>query len=809
MNRKNQMNTRVGKFSAVALIALLSSAPVAWADSISGRVMDPQDRVVAGAAVTLFDRNSGERRHALSAADGTYQFAGLAAGNYLVEAEALNAALTGATEIVVRGDESLDLELLISGATVEVIVTSSGTPLLQTEVAKAVDVVDSEELALRNEFALGEAIRNVPGVRVRQLRGPGSVTTIQTRGMRNQDTALLIDGLRFRDAAGLQGDASAFYSDMTIVDTGRIEFMRGSGSSLYGSHAMAGVINVQSNQGGGKTHGEIRAEGGGLGMLRGVAKVGGGLADDRFTYSGGFSHLNVRDGYRSASPHRNTSGQAFAKYRFKPNVSLSGRFWGADVFSALTDSPAFPSAVTANFPTTGTVQAIALPIEQVERFEAGQAFDAGNATFVPSPLEPDYSRTSSFLAGAVIFRHEVSPNSSYRVAYQGIDTNRGFHDGPAGSGGFEPLVNTHSQFDGRTDTLQARVDHRVGAKHLFTAGYELEREQFLNLESDESPGSSVNEIGIKQTSHALFAQDQIRLMDGQLSLSFSGRAQLFELGAPEFTGSDSPYEGVQLDSPPSALTGDAAVAYFFRGSGTKLRAHVGNSYRAPSSFERFGASYFSGFYGFYGDPRLDVERSVAVDAGVDQWLFDSKVRVSGTFFYTDLSETVLFDFANFPANDPFGRRGGYVNGGGGVARGVELSGDVSPTSSTRVRASYTYTNSESRTPRIGTDFFGLPGQSRHIASFSATQWVTKQFHVTFDLFAAGEYSLSPFGANSRRMIFDGPVKADVVFSYELPLTEAQSVELYGKVENVFDNNYYENGFGSPGAWALGGMRFKF
>ena len=59
------------------------------------------------------------------------------------------------------------------------------------------------------------------------------------------------------------------------------------------------------------------------------------------------------------------------------------------------------------------------------------------------------------------------------------------------------------------------------------------------------------------------------------------------------------------------------------------------------------------------------------------------------------------------------------------------------------------------------------------------------------------------------MIFNGPVKADVVFSYELPLTDRQSVEFYGKVENVLNRKYYENGFGSPGAWAIGGMRFKF
>ena len=57
----------------------------------------------------------------------------------------------------------------------------------------------------------------------------------------------------------IQGDATAFLEDMTIVDTERIEVLRGSGSSLYGSHALGGVINVTTRPGGGRTHGEFRA----------------------------------------------------------------------------------------------------------------------------------------------------------------------------------------------------------------------------------------------------------------------------------------------------------------------------------------------------------------------------------------------------------------------------------------------------------------------------------------------------------------------------------------------------------------------
>ena len=52
-------------------------------------------------------------------------------------------------------------------------------------------------------------------------------------------------------------------------------------------------------------------------------------------------------------------------------------------------------------------------------------------------------------------------------------------------------------------------------------------------------------------------------------------------------------------------------------------------------------------------------------------------------------------------------------------------------------------------------------------------------------------------------------KADVVFRYDVPVTDGKSVELYGKVENVFNNEYFEDGFGAPGAWAIGGVRFKF
>ena len=796
---------------AAAALLVAGSTDVLRSASLEGTIFDPHGAAVADARLQLFDRNSGASHETRSRADGSYAFKLVAPGDYLLEVEAVDSALAGSLSAAVRGDASRNLTLSLIATSTEVVVTASSTPLAVQEVAKALDVIDSQQIAIRNEFSLAEAIRGVPGVRVQQLRGPGSFTTVQTRGMRNHDTAVLIDGMRFRDAASGQGDATAFYEAMNIVDVDRIEVLRGSGSSLYGSHSMAGVLNVASRQGGGRPHADLRSEGGGLGMLRGVGRFGGGLGADRLVYSGGFSHLNVTRGHRAGSPHRNTGGQAFVKYALAPNLSLSARAWAANSFLALAESPTFTDAIVANFPASGAVPAHPLPRRQVELFERSQPFDAGRATFIPSPIDPDARRVSSFVAAALVLRHQLTPGSSYRLAYQLVDTERSYMDGPAGPSQFEPRVSNLSQFNGETHTLQARTDQRVGASSLITVGYEGEYEAYHDRNTDESPTATESRVAIDQASHAFFGQDQIRFLDGDLQVSLAGRTQIFRPGTPTFAGSQSPYERGSGPPPAKSLTGDVAVAYFLRDSQTKLRVHAGNSFRSPSAYERFGGSYssFSGTYSYWGDPQLGPERSVAVDAGFDQWLARSRFRLSGTVFYTDLSDTIIFDFANFPQNDAFGRFGGYRNAGGGIARGAEFSARLVPAASTALQVAYTYVNSDSRTPTIGTDFFKVPGLSENVFTATFSQWFARRLNVTFDLFAASGYPLSPYGALGRRMYFGGPVKADVVVRYELPLGEGRRVEFYGKTENVLNHDYYEKGFDSPGAWAIGGIRFGF
>jgi outer membrane cobalamin receptor len=130
------------------------------------------------------------------------------------------------------------------------------------QVAKALDVVNADEAEQRGLFSLADALQFVPGLQVTSEGGPGAFTTIQTRGLRVTDTAVLIDGFPFRDPTSIQDEASAYIGDLFLVDSARIEVLRGSGSSLYGSNAMSGTVNILTDGGGGPLHGDLDVQSG-------------------------------------------------------------------------------------------------------------------------------------------------------------------------------------------------------------------------------------------------------------------------------------------------------------------------------------------------------------------------------------------------------------------------------------------------------------------------------------------------------------------------------------------------------------------
>jgi iron complex outermembrane receptor protein len=609
--------------------------------------------------------------------------------------------------------------------------------------------------------------------------------------------------MRFRDAASAQGDASQFFPNLNFIAADRVEVLRGSGSSLYGTNAASGVVNIVTDQGGGLTHGNIQAEGGSLGFLHGRSQIGGGAFQDRLKYTAGLIHLNVMRGLDANDRARNTGGQAFLNYDLTPRTAVSARFFGSDDFMQLNVFPTAAGIPAANIPGAVIVRAAAL------------------SNYFPGRDDPDYRRSSRFHSTAFKIQQILSGSSSFQASYQKVHTSRVYINGPAGPG-FQPVVPDYSRYAGDIDTIDVRSNTRLSPWNLLTAGYEFEREHYADVVDNNLPASRrvQTETGIRQNASALYFQNQSGFLRKRLQLSVSGRAQFFRLDRPEFQarGASNGYGGIKLVSPPKAMTGDVSLSWFTEVSGTKFRAHLGNAYRAPSLFERFGAGFFNDpstdklVFTPYGDPFLAPDRYNSGDGGIDQYFWHDRIRVSGTYFYSRVVSITAFDLGTVikSSTDPFGRSFGYINGSGGMSRGVELSVKAQPGSNFAVTGSYTYTNAVMDRDITVPGFRRVLGIPRHIVTLVATRQIGRRAAIATDLTGSSEmFGNFTAAGRPRAYRYPGIVKMDVSGSWALKESDRGDIKINARVENILNRRYYDLGWRMPGAAFVAGLGFQF
>ena len=144
-------------------------------------------------------------------------------------------------------------------------------------VASAVTVVTREQIEARQLGTVLEALQTVPGVSLVRSGGPGGSTSVFLRGASSAHALVLVDGIEMNDPSAPTGG----YDLATLGTDGveRIEVLRGPQSTIHGSGAMGGVVNVITRRGDGPPRVEARAEGGAHGTANGslaVLGTGGG-----------------------------------------------------------------------------------------------------------------------------------------------------------------------------------------------------------------------------------------------------------------------------------------------------------------------------------------------------------------------------------------------------------------------------------------------------------------------------------------------------------------------------------------------------
>jgi len=196
---------------------------------------------------------------------------------------------------VMAGEEDGDQSVgRVEGPTVVVTANRIETP--EGEVGSSQDVIDREELERLDRVPLIEVLRGRPGLSVAQSGGPGSPASVFIRGASSGQTLVLIDGVEVNDP--ISTTRTFDFANLTCDNIERVEIVRGPQSTLYGSDAIGGVINIITRKGAGDPTLSLAVEGGSFGSWRQQLWTGGG--GEKVNYSLGVSRQTT-DGVSAAA----------------------------------------------------------------------------------------------------------------------------------------------------------------------------------------------------------------------------------------------------------------------------------------------------------------------------------------------------------------------------------------------------------------------------------------------------------------------------------------------------------------------------
>jgi vitamin B12 transporter len=230
------------------------------------------------------------------------------------------------------------------------------------------------------------------------------------------------------------------------------------------------------------------------------------------------------------------------------------------------------------------------------------------------------------------------------------------------------------------------------------------------------------------------------------------------------------------------------------GGGTTLRASYAEGFKAPSLYQLGGD---------YGNQQLRPETSHGWDAGVTQRLLDGAFVASATWFQRNSANLIDFISCANPltgicTDRPFGT---YDNILKARAKGLELTAMLRPVTGFEVQASYTWTDARNRTPGGNFDKRLARRPRDSVSTLLDYRWrFGLETGATVTLVGASFDNAS----NARRL--PGYTLVDLRAAY--PLTA--SVDLYGRVENLFGERYETTfGYGQPGRAGYAGVRLRY
>ena len=640
-----------------------------------------------------------------------------------------------------------------------------------------------------------DPLRLVPGLQVTQTGQMGGTAGLSIRGGATDANKVLIDGVPANAIGG-----GVEFANLATVGFQSIEVLREPNSALYGSDALAGVVNLTSTRG--KTYVPLftySGDAGNFGTYRN--EVTAGTAYRQFDLYSAFARLDTRNSLPNSQFHNATYAGNFG---WTPNTANELRFTSRHV------------AVSGGQPGAIALNGIA------DVLQAKEQDDYYNAVWNGQTTE---KWRSQIRYGGV--RQHTAFND---FGATGIPDGLGNYDGSlvtiAGANGYSvqgqtvfQFSNTFSQFLSFTkrDFVYGQTDYSFTPHFLALGGFKFENESGSSGETGSSP-------------------ETIERGNYSYTIQFSG-----DVHNRLFYNAGSGLERNGLFG--FAVTPRASLAYYLvRPSssglftGTKLHGSFGKGIKEPSIFQQTNSLY--GALGVqpngnqlidqYGVTPLGPENSRTFDGGLDQQFLAGRARLGITYFHDEFTNGVqnvpqaaLQGLGIPAANLSQFRNGAYINASAFRSQGIELESEYRLGSHLFARGGYTYTDAVIQrsfngpsfntsfnfsdvpigavAPLVGARPFRVAPQTGYF-SFTYTH---PKFYGSLTGTLVGkrddsdflEFSDSNFGNSlllPNRNLLGSYQRLQLGGGYQI----TQRVKLYSNIQNLLSEHYFE-AFGYP------------
>ena len=631
------------RFLSRLLAVVVLSLP-ALASDLTIKIIDPQGAVVSGAQVELFAENS-LRPIAVAAtsAQGSITFSKAPGGALRVHVLAAGFAEAWQTISPTEApEENLNISLKLAVATETVVVSATRTLLASDESGASISTLRAAELDTMRPVSAGDALRFLPGAIVATSGQRGGLGSLFVRGGDSRYNKVIVDGVPITDPGGTYD-----FGTLPFDQADRVEFLRGTESTLYGSDAMTSVVQVWTRTGSTAVP-ELRfgADAGNYGTENGYASLAG--ANGRFDY--------------------NVFGNQFNTSGSGPNDDYSNSLEGANLGAKLNDWASLRLRMRHDHSVAGVQN----------------EWNFNGDPLLPPDLD-QRARQNNFLSsldlvlgGSSRWQNKFSgfDYTLHRTNIDSVDQGNRIVNTVFGPVDEDFQFNNVNLFNRAGFAYQGILQEESWANSTF--GYEFEEETGTtgDLPNPSHPGLRRN--------YAVYGQQILSLK--RLSVIAGGRY----VHNGSFGNKFVPGTSLTL----LALRGGA----FF--SGTRFIFSYATGIKEPSFAESYGNG---GGFPTLPNPGLKPEETRAFEAGFQQ-NFRANYALSAVYFNDLFTNKIDFNF------DPCGCEGQYVNVNEAIAHGAEVQFSARPFTHVSVDTSYTYTSTQILKEPFAFDPILSPGQ---------------------------------------------------------------------------------------------------